>query len=378
MIWAEVPVDAGDNSNRPPGWRITDVDRKDRWCYDSKVDPDDKTADREREEQEKLDDEVEEMLEDVSNKQTSSFAISSQGCSQDDPVEEEDSSHDQVEPRDWMDEEVYEDDEENSPELQPLSQARTGLFCDLTRPPLDDLAEVDDDEDPVIEDLDDEKMSQEIEEQENEQYVERSWKGNMLDPEDIEYSDDDDDYFTAETLDDSGEDMKDLVGDFLETLDDNTQPKQWWKKHPWQQTLSEFVVSRMAHDPCGAHVPGGKYCRCMRNGKCSAKMPRDIRQDTDGCVDGYAAYRRREFLLEDDMVPMPTKKKFVSRWVKGGKRGKNGILCTFDGRWLPGYNPALLMKYRLHINVEYCGSIKAINYLYKYIYLHGSLRNCNL
>ena len=26
------------------------------------------------------------------------------------------------------------------------------------------------------------------------------------------------------------------------------------------------------------------------------------------------------------------------------------------------------MKYRCHINVEYCGSIKAIQYLYKYIY----------
>ena len=39
-----------------------------------------------------------------------------------------------------------------------------------------------------------------------------------------------------------------------------------------------------------------------------------------------------------------------------------------DNRWIPGYNPALLMKYRCHINVEYCGSIKAINYLYKYIY----------
>ena len=76
MIWAEVPVDAGDNSNRPPGWRIADVDLKDRWCYDSKVDPDEKTADKEREEQEKLDDEVEEMLEEVSKKQTSFLSTS--------------------------------------------------------------------------------------------------------------------------------------------------------------------------------------------------------------------------------------------------------------------------------------------------------------
>ena len=154
---------------------------------------------------------------------------------------------------------------------------------------------------------------------------------------------------------------------------EETTTKQWWRKDPWKQSLSEFVVSRMAHDPCGSHVPGGRYCRCMKNGKCSAKMPRDIREDTDGTVDGYAAYRRREFLNNEENS-MPTKRKFVSRWTKKGKRQSQGVQFDFDGRWLPGYNPALLMKYRLHINVEYCGSIKAINYLYKYIYLHTNLK----
>ena len=105
----------------------------------------------------------------------------------------------------------------------------------------------------------------------------------------------------------------------------------------------------------------------MKNGKCGAKMPRDIREDTDASVDAYAAYRRREYLIDKENT-MPTKEKFVSRWTKGGKRAKNGQMFEFDASWLPGYNPALLMKYRLHINVEYCGSIKAINYLYKYIY----------
>ena len=61
-------------------------------------------------------------------------------------------------------------------------------------------------------------------------------------------------------------------------------------------------------------------------------------------------------------------KKFVRR--ENAKEGdKNaGQRVEFDNSWIPGYNPALLMKYRCHINVEFCGSIKAINYLYKYIY----------
>jgi len=164
------------------------------------------------------------------------------------------------------------------------------------------------------------------------------------------------------------------IGDLIEdwtSQPQNGQPtqkkKQFWKKKPWEQSLSEFVVSNMTHNPCGRHAPGGRYAPCQKGGKCGAKMPRDIAEETDGGVNGYAAYRRREYLMEENNK-MPTKKKFISRWVKGDKRGKKGLQYEFDARWLPGYNPALLMKYRCHINVEYCGSIKAINYLYKYIY----------
>jgi hypothetical protein len=32
------------------------------------------------------------------------------------------------------------------------------------------------------------------------------------------------------------------------------------------------------------------------------------------------------------------------------------------------YNPFLLMRYNCHINVEACSSIKAVKYLFKYIY----------
>ena len=32
------------------------------------------------------------------------------------------------------------------------------------------------------------------------------------------------------------------------------------------------------------------------------------------------------------------------------------------------YNPGLLLKFRCHLNVEICSSIKAVKYLYKYTY----------
>jgi hypothetical protein len=36
--------------------------------------------------------------------------------------------------------------------------------------------------------------------------------------------------------------------------------------------------------------------------------------------------------------------------------------------WVVSFNPSLLMLYNCHINVEICSSIKAVKYVYKYIY----------
>jgi hypothetical protein len=40
-----------------------------------------------------------------------------------------------------------------------------------------------------------------------------------------------------------------------------------------------------------------------------------------------------------------------------------------DNRWAIPYNPYLLNYFNCHINVEACGSIKAVKYLFKYIYM---------
>ncbi|XP_062208911.1 uncharacterized protein LOC133910581 [Phragmites australis] len=42
--------------------------------------------------------------------------------------------------------------------------------------------------------------------------------------------------------------------------------------------------------------------------------------------------------------------------------------AVLDNRWVVPYNPTLLMRYNCHINVEVCSSIKAVKYLYKYVY----------
>jgi hypothetical protein len=42
--------------------------------------------------------------------------------------------------------------------------------------------------------------------------------------------------------------------------------------------------------------------------------------------------------------------------------------AKLDNRWVVPFNPYLRVLYNCHINVEICSSIKAVKYLYKYIY----------
>jgi len=66
-------------------------------------------------------------------------------------------------------------------------------------------------------------------------------------------------------------------------------------------------------------------------------------------TDSYAKLRRRD-----------TGKKF--------KIGRGDSEQEVDNRWVVPYCPWLLWKYRCHINVESIASIKAIKYIYKYVY----------
>ncbi|CEM06285.1 unnamed protein product [Vitrella brassicaformis CCMP3155] len=110
-----------------------------------------------------------------------------------------------------------------------------------------------------------------------------------------------------------------------------------------QPELYAIVTSKMLHGPGGAHNP---RLSCMRKtGQCDRKYPWAFREHTTIEEDGYPFYRRRN---------------------DGRQHDVKGVLL--DNRWVVPYNPALTLRYRAHINVERCGSVKAIKYLHKYIY----------
>ncbi|ONL99141.1 Helicase [Zea mays] len=112
------------------------------------------------------------------------------------------------------------------------------------------------------------------------------------------------------------------------------------KKYP---ELYKMVIKHMMHGPCGLLNP---KCPCTKGrASCENHYPRAFSNATSQGKDSYPIYRRR-----DD----------------GRKETVRG--CELDNRWVVPYNPYLLRLFNCHINVEACGSIKAVKYLFKYIY----------
>ncbi|KAL6894303.1 hypothetical protein ACP4OV_008401 [Aristida adscensionis] len=112
------------------------------------------------------------------------------------------------------------------------------------------------------------------------------------------------------------------------------------KKYP---ELHKMVIKHMMHGPCGAL---NRNCPCcIGRQSCKNNYPRAYSETTIQGKDSYPIYRRR----------------------KNGKK-ENVRNAQLDNAWVVPYNPYLLRLFNCHINVEACGSIKAIKYLFKYIY----------
>eukprot|EP00111_Clytia_hemisphaerica_P007544 TCONS_00021908-protein len=109
-----------------------------------------------------------------------------------------------------------------------------------------------------------------------------------------------------------------------------------------EPVLYEIIKANMIHGPCGVL---NNTCPCMKDGSCSKGYPKSFNDATVMNVDGFPLYHRPD----------------NGRTV----RVRN---VDLDNRWVVPYSPYLCKKYNAHINLEACVSIKAVQYLYKYIY----------
>ena len=110
----------------------------------------------------------------------------------------------------------------------------------------------------------------------------------------------------------------------------------------YNDELFELIKTLMVHSPCGRQNPNAK---CMVNGSCSKNFPKPFRDHTIISEDSYACTRRTN-----------TNQSYMIRNVE------------VDNRWVVCHSPYLIWKYRCHINVESIASVKAVKYIYKYVY----------
>ena len=110
--------------------------------------------------------------------------------------------------------------------------------------------------------------------------------------------------------------------------------------------LYEIVTRCMIHSPC----TGTSHSCQDKRGNCNKKFPKRYADETTMTADGYPGYKR------------PDNRGVCQILSKQGK------VIDIDNSWVVPYNPFLLKMFNCHINLEICSSIKAVKYIYKYVY----------
>jgi len=122
------------------------------------------------------------------------------------------------------------------------------------------------------------------------------------------------------------------------------------------QQLGIIIRGSMVHTQCAG---GNKNALCMKSPRpdqpqrCSKKYPREFLEETIVQANGYPLYRQRDSGKSFTII---------------GRGTAADIPVTIDNRYVVPYSPYLTGRYRAHVNVEICGSIQAIKYIYKYKY----------
>jgi hypothetical protein len=104
----------------------------------------------------------------------------------------------------------------------------------------------------------------------------------------------------------------------------------------------ETVAKCMTHGPCGVAFPSAS---CIEDGKCNKQYPLKFQSEMVMDINEYHIYGRR-YMRHTVLV--------------------HGI--ELDNCWVVLHNVYLSTKYDAHINIKVCNNIRAVKYLFKYVY----------
>eukprot|EP00956_Cyclotella_meneghiniana_P038178 scaffold149794_cov40-Cyclotella_meneghiniana.AAC.3 len=118
-----------------------------------------------------------------------------------------------------------------------------------------------------------------------------------------------------------------------------------------EQELHDLVMKHMIHGPCGDGHRTNLSCQNnCKNGKCGRGFPKDYASTTTVGEGAFPNYRRRH----------------PSEGGNTGTKMNRGTRESIGNRWVVAYNAFLLLKFKCHINIEYCHTVASIKYLFLY------------
>jgi hypothetical protein len=118
--------------------------------------------------------------------------------------------------------------------------------------------------------------------------------------------------------------------------------------------LFDLVKKHNIHRCKASECEGGGLTRCNKN------FPALYCDATETAADGYPLYRRKApaVMSADDQ----------RRYVHVARgTAHQGVFHATNAHVIP-YSPYLTLKYQCHINVQICTSVRAVKYLYKYLF----------
>jgi len=124
---------------------------------------------------------------------------------------------------------------------------------------------------------------------------------------------------------------------------------------PISQELRGIIETTMVHTHCVAH---NGQALCMQGlDRFSVLM----------CCKGYPHSFQEETIINEDGYPTHRRRETGQSYTVEVRRDGADITAVIDNRRVVPYSPSLSLCYKAHINVEVCGSVKAVKYIHKYI-----------